>query len=179
MHEVIISITCILPLIRTYSVSRFSSPNNPLRQYIGSEVQFADQTFLDSTVCQTNECQSTGKSLKVNLNATVDPCDDFYEFACGGWIASHTIAHDKGMVFGDSILNDVINNKLRNALSERRKSSDPELLFYAADLYKSCMDNGMCLLYTEWFIRNYTALVVVIAIQSLTAVVDGSKLTLS
>ena len=28
----------------------------------------------------------TAGHLLENMNATVDPCDDFFQFACGGWI---------------------------------------------------------------------------------------------
>jgi predicted metalloendopeptidase len=39
----------------------------------------------------SNVCQTAGKSIRDSLNSSVDPCDDFYEFACDGWKATHTI----------------------------------------------------------------------------------------
>ena len=137
-------------------MNRFSSPNNQLRRFIGSEVLFADQKFLDSTVCQSSGCQIAGKSLKANLNATVDPCDDFYEFACGGWVASHTIADDQVLSFGDVALEDAINEKIRDALTTKRSSSDAKVIVYATDLYKSCLDKGICQLYSDYYHESMT-----------------------
>jgi len=29
--------------------------------------------------------------LQQSLNISVDPCEDFYEFACGGWVQRHPV----------------------------------------------------------------------------------------
>src|SRR5689334_23669246 len=31
------------------------------------------------------------------LDRTADPCGDFYQFACGGWMASHPIPSDRSV----------------------------------------------------------------------------------
>ena len=32
------------------------------------------------------------------MNTKVDPCDNFFEFACGQWVESHQIPEDKGAI---------------------------------------------------------------------------------
>ncbi|EEC06628.1 neprilysin, putative, partial [Ixodes scapularis] len=34
-------------------------------------------------------------TLIQNMNQTVDPCENFYEFACGGWVHRHPIPEDR------------------------------------------------------------------------------------
>jgi len=36
--------------------------------------------------CDTQECRDSSNRIRKSLNTTIDPCVDFYEFACGGFI---------------------------------------------------------------------------------------------
>lgn len=36
-------------------------------------------------VCETKECILAASSILKAMDQTVDPCTDFYKYACGGW----------------------------------------------------------------------------------------------
>ena len=38
-----------------------------------------------SNVCLTESCTRAAALILSNLNSSVKPCDDFYNFTCGGW----------------------------------------------------------------------------------------------
>uniref|UniRef100_A0A146LV20 Membrane metallo-endopeptidase-like 1 n=1 Tax=Lygus hesperus TaxID=30085 RepID=A0A146LV20_LYGHE len=40
-------------------------------------------------ICQTDQCKKAAEALIENMNRTADPCENFYEFACGGWEKTH------------------------------------------------------------------------------------------
>ena len=49
----------------------------------------------DEDVCYTKECIYTAARLLKNMDSEVEPCDDFYDFACGGFLKSTIIPDDK------------------------------------------------------------------------------------
>ena len=49
-----------------------------------------------------------------NLNPAMNPCDDFYEFACGGWIRRRPIPDDQASITEFGRLRSDLNHKLRS-----------------------------------------------------------------
>src|SRR5690348_11939568 len=49
------------------------------------------------TICTSSWCQAP-TSLKFDIGAvdkSADPCADFYQYACGNWMAQHPIPSDR------------------------------------------------------------------------------------
>ncbi|KAM9173997.1 kell blood group glycoprotein isoform 2-T2 [Pangshura tecta] len=90
--------------------------------------------------CDTKECLTLLARLLEVRNATIDPCEDFYGYACGNWEASHlhTGTMESSNVF-DVLLeeNQLILKRLLEVPQLRVGSSAKEK---AIRFYHSCMD---------------------------------------
>jgi hypothetical protein len=59
---------------------------------------FANTAFLIkqevlASKCHSAQCLKDAGRILSNLNLTVDPCQDFYAFACSGWLRDNTYGH--------------------------------------------------------------------------------------
>jgi putative endopeptidase len=77
------------------------------------------------------------------LDVTVDPCDDFYQFACGGWIQRTEIAADKPEADRSFVDIEDRNLQYEHAMLEqaRTRPADPIAQQLGA-YYGSCMDEA-------------------------------------
>jgi hypothetical protein len=98
---------------------------------------------IPSDICNTNACQTAGKLIKDSMNISVDPCDDFYAFACDGWMATHNIPPEKSRYDVSDVLDKELQISLKEELSEPSKVGDADSVIYASDLFKACIDNGL------------------------------------
>lgn len=76
------------------------------------------------------------------MNRSVDPCQDFYNFACGGWINKHPIPQSQSFWDQLSLLREELLKNLRILLEEPDKDTDLKPVKQARALYRTCMDVG-------------------------------------
>jgi endothelin-converting enzyme/putative endopeptidase len=73
------------------------------------------------------------------LDRTTDPCGDFYQFACGGWTASHPIPADRSIWSRFDELQERNDDMLRQLLESAAAKPTAETR-KIGDYYASCMD---------------------------------------
>lgn len=77
------------------------------------------------------------------MNLSVDPCEDFYEFACGKFIRETQVPLEKTTVDIFSTINDKLMNQIRTMLSQPVDDAlDIAPIKAIKNLYAGCMDQG-------------------------------------
>ena len=76
------------------------------------------------------------------LDRSADPCSDFYQFACGGWLAKHPTPPDQARYGRFEELQDRNNEILKNILEDAAKSTSGADVRQIGDYYASCMDEA-------------------------------------
>ncbi|KAK7012034.1 endothelin-converting enzyme 1 [Biomphalaria glabrata] len=92
--------------------------------------------------CQSPACVKAAGSLLSSVDWSVDPCDDFYQFACGHWLKTHPIPRgyrhwDRFQELSDHnlyVLSNLIDSSSQNSSSQ----SDPSFQ-KTRQFYQSCM----------------------------------------
>ncbi|XP_026821188.1 endothelin-converting enzyme 2-like isoform X1 [Rhopalosiphum maidis] len=92
---------------------------------------------VKSTTCTSDECLISASTITRSMNVAVEPCDDFYEFACGKYIEE--LEPDKPTNwFNEKTKN--ISEEITKILEEMDRTKDLRSLKKARRLYKSCLD---------------------------------------
>jgi putative endopeptidase len=90
-----------------------------------------------------NQPAASGSGIDLAaMDRSADPCSDFYQFACGGWLAKHPIPPDRGRYGRFEELQDRNYEILKSILEDAAKPDNSADWRKIGDYYSSCMDEA-------------------------------------
>ncbi|CAG5129048.1 unnamed protein product, partial [Candidula unifasciata] len=110
-------------------------PKYPLDCHIPQGINVSD-------ICLTAGCVTAASRLLTSMDSAVDPCDNFFDFACGNWNKLNIIPADKSFFNTFAKLGDDIQALLKNLLEKPIDPLDIEATVKAKKLYMSCMNES-------------------------------------
>uniref|UniRef100_A0A8D2AFB6 Membrane metalloendopeptidase like 1 n=1 Tax=Sciurus vulgaris TaxID=55149 RepID=A0A8D2AFB6_SCIVU len=93
-------------------------------------------------VCTTSGCVMAAARILRNMDPSKEPCDDFYQYACGGWLRRHVIPETSSRYSVFDILRDELEVILKGVL-EKPTAKDRPAVEKAKMLYRSCMNESV------------------------------------
>ncbi|XP_064113738.1 neprilysin-1-like [Macrobrachium nipponense] len=76
------------------------------------------------------------------MDQSADPCNDFFQFACGVWNKKHVIPEDRASINTFEVMADQLQNILRGLLEEDVSPGEGEATKKAKIFYSSCMNTS-------------------------------------
>ncbi|XP_017031208.1 neprilysin-2 isoform X2 [Drosophila kikkawai] len=93
--------------------------------------------------CLTQECIHTASTVLRKMKPEVEPCDNFYEFACGTYLEEENIPDDKVSISTFSVISDKLQEQLKDIITAERPETDPKHFRLPNLLYKACMNKTL------------------------------------
>ncbi|KAK9527491.1 hypothetical protein VZT92_014049 [Zoarces viviparus] len=90
--------------------------------------------------CLTPECIEAAGSVLSKLDQSVNPCEDFYSFSCGGWLKENPIPEDSSSYGIYPWLRQNVDLRLKELLEAPSDPDELEAVTKAKTLYRSCMN---------------------------------------
>lgn len=95
---------------------------------------------IGKKLCLTSGCITTASQILNSMDTSVEPCDDFYSFACGNFVKNTYIPDDKLTVDTFNTLSDQIDIQLRTIIEDEINPNESKVFQLVKKMHKSCMN---------------------------------------
>jgi predicted metalloendopeptidase len=127
-----------LGLMALSAVAQNAAPEKKAAKGTKASVKSASAAAADTAVAQP-------KSFDLGaMDRTADPCEDFYQFACGNWRKNNPIPSDQSRWGRFNELAEY-NRQILHQILEKASANDPKrspVMQKVGDMYESCMDES-------------------------------------
>jgi len=99
-----------------------------------------------TSICATNACWEHSRALRTSMNTSVNPCEDFEQYACGQWKQRNVIPEDKAALSSFGILSEknqeIIQGLLTNSKTKKKNMTDDESKLFdkVQNVFDACMN---------------------------------------
>ncbi|PFX13850.1 Endothelin-converting enzyme 2 [Stylophora pistillata] len=137
--KILLVVTLILAVLSIIFITLFAVERSKVND-LASEKEKTPRPSVQ-TYCGTRVCFDAAKDMLKQLNQTVDPCYDFYEYACGGWESENALEPGETHVTGFSLVKEKSYEVLYEALVNAEKNySTNEAVMKTVKFYNVCID---------------------------------------
>ncbi|XP_031423530.1 membrane metallo-endopeptidase-like 1 [Clupea harengus] len=95
-----------------------------------------------NNICTTSDCVTAAARLLQNMDPRAEPCQNFYQYACGGWQERHVIPETSSHHSVFDILRGELEIVLKGVL-ETQSEQDRDAFRKVKLLYSSCMNESL------------------------------------
>ncbi|KAK7881144.1 hypothetical protein WMY93_029553 [Mugilogobius chulae] len=103
----------------------------------------SSQKSTQEEFCLTPECIEAAGSILSKIDRSVDPCEDFYSYSCGGWLKENPIPEDSSSYGIYPWLRQHVDIKLKELLEASSNADELEAVKKAKMLYRSCLNESV------------------------------------
>ena len=90
--------------------------------------------------CMSDGCKRASEEVLKLIDTSVDPCDDFYNFACGGFMKHNEIPDDKIEIGKLADITNVVSTQIHSLLKEPISDKEPKSTQLLKKFFQVCMD---------------------------------------
>ncbi|CAG7703982.1 unnamed protein product, partial [Allacma fusca] len=110
-------------------------------EYIREKSPFAPpKNDINADICFTEECLDASIALLQSINFSVNPCENFFEFSCGKWLADNPLPPSSSRWSHFDVLVQEVNEVTQGILTTPEKPEDFKPVKQVKELYTQCID---------------------------------------
>ncbi|TGZ57711.1 hypothetical protein DBV15_08331 [Temnothorax longispinosus] len=126
-------------LIRNVTLSKIHGYPSHL-EWLFSSSKLSDNEEEKRTICESEECKKMADTLLGAMNRSADPCDDFYEYACGKWPEQNPIPEGYPKWSMSMMLFDKTNEEIKEIITAEPMENELRTVKLAKKWFKACTD---------------------------------------